>query len=279
MNPASIIPTITALARAGAAVQAWRLFDAHGLAGADDPAAQALHGRLLKDKALAATGAERRALAAQAAAAYLASARLRPATYPLVNAATLALIAGDAAGAAVMAGEVLALMEVAPEPDTPWWQAATRAEALLLMVDEAGARAALADAMALAPLAWEDHAVTLRQFATIIAEQGGDAAWLEPLRPPRSLHFTGAMRLGEAEPALAARIDAIIAAENIGFGFGALAAGADLLVAERLLAAGAELHIVLPGGEAAFRARSVTPFGARRQQALGHQQVGPGGQR
>jgi hypothetical protein len=255
------LPAIFALARAGASRQAWRLFVAAGHDRSSDPDALTLHGRLLKDQALAASGADRAALAAQAGAAYAAAAAARPATYPLINAATLALLAGDPAAAAARAAEVLHLLETTPEPDTPWWQGATRAEALLLMGDTAGAASALSDAIAVAPLAWEDHAVTLRQFAVVIAHQGGDAGWLDAHRPPRSLHFAGSLHLDAPESELATRIDAIIAAERIGFGYGALAAGADLLIAERLLAAGAELHVLLPGGEDAFVRESVAPWG------------------
>ncbi|TFI58336.1 hypothetical protein E2493_10130 [Sphingomonas parva] len=57
-------------------------------------------------------------------------------------------------------------------------------------------------------------------------------------------------------------IAAALAEENVGFGFGALAAGADILVAEALLARVGTLHLILPGGAEAFAARSVDPFGA-----------------
>jgi hypothetical protein len=57
------------------------------------------------------------------------------------------------------------------------------------------------------------------------------------------------------------RIRAVIAKERIAFGYGALAAGADMLIAEALLDAGAELHIVLPAPVERFRALSVTGFG------------------
>ena len=57
------------------------------------------------------------------------------------------------------------------------------------------------------------------------------------------------------------RIRAVLEEENVGFGFGALAAGADILVAEALLERGAELHAVLPGGREAFASVSVDPFG------------------
>jgi hypothetical protein len=57
-------------------------------------------------------------------------------------------------------------------------------------------------------------------------------------------------------------IAAVLYEEKVGFGFGALAAGADIIVAEALLERGAEVHAVLPGGRDAFAATSVDPFGA-----------------
>ncbi|MBL7439274.1 adenylate cyclase, partial [Escherichia coli] len=86
---------------------------------------------------------------------------------------------------------------------------------------------------------------TLRQFATILAELGLDADWLDAYRPPRTLHYAGQMRIRN-DATQSAGIDAVLAAENIGFGYGALAAGADMLIAERLLARDAELHVTLP---------------------------------
>ncbi|MEI6417786.1 MAG: TRAFs-binding domain-containing protein [Sphingomonadales bacterium] len=258
----ALIPTITALARAGAGVRAWALFREAGLETNPDPAARALHGRLLKDRALALIGAARREAAAAAAAAYAQAAAARPASYPLINAATLALVAGDAAGAAAQARSVLARLDAGADDDTPYWQGATRAEALLLAGDADGAAAALAAAIAHAPRAWEDHAVTIKQLTLICAEQGSAAGWLDALRPPAVLHFTGALDLGGDESALAADIDAHIAAHRIGSGIGALAAGADILVAERLLAAGADVHLVLPGSVEGFVAQSVAPWGA-----------------
>jgi hypothetical protein len=53
----------------------------------------------------------------------------------------------------------------------------------------------------------------------------------------------------------------IIESERIGFGYGALAAGADIVIAEALLEAGAELHLVLPATTAAFRDVSVASLG------------------
>jgi hypothetical protein len=244
---------------------------------ADEPAEViALRGRLLKaEAARAAAGAERRRLYREAAGAYRCSAELQSATYPLINAATLSLLGGQGGRARGHARDVLASLEAHPEePETPYWRAATRAEALLLLDHEADARAAFAEAIAIAPRAWEDHASTLRQFALILAEQGRDASWLEPHRPPRSLHFAGHMSF-DARVARRARLEESVAAvldeEKVHFGYGALAAGADIIVAEALVARGAELHAVLPGGADAFAAASVDPFGKgwrRRYDAL-----------
>jgi hypothetical protein len=57
------------------------------------------------------------------------------------------------------------------------------------------------------------------------------------------------------------RIRAIINEENVGFAFGALAAGSDILIAEALLEAGAELNLILPAPSDAFREVSVKRFG------------------
>lgn len=259
----SRVLAITAQARAGALDRAWQMFRDAGLDRvADDPAVLSLKGRLLKDEALLLGGEARRQHARDAAAAYAAAAQLVPAPYPLINAATLALIAGDVAGSRALAADVQELLHAGVPDETPYWLGATEAEARLLAGERDAAEAALARAIAAAPRAWEDHASTLRQFGVILAEQGAPAAWLDAYRPPRSLHFAGHMRLPEEVGALTAAIDSLLAEERIGFGYGALAAGADLLVAERLIARGAELHVVLPGDVAAFVDRSVRPHGA-----------------
>lgn len=262
--------TIIAHARSGALDHAWRLFKDGGFEDqTDDPAVLGVRGRLLKDRALAAEGAERQGLYAQAAQAYGRAGGISGATYPLINAATLALLSGDAGQAVRRAKEVLARLDSGEaEPDTPYYQAATRAEALLLLGDTPAARAALAEAFARAPQAWEDHASTLQQFARILAARDEDAAWLDPLRPPRSLHFGGHMALAPDDAATARAVAAVLESERIGFGFGALAAGADIVIAEALLARGAALHLILSAPPALFRATSVGPAWTERFDAV-----------
>jgi hypothetical protein len=256
------IPPILSLARAGATSRAWEAFVAAGLDGAEDINALTLKGRLLKDRARQAAGAERKALFAQSGAAYAAAATLRPDSYPLINAAAMALFAGDGASAAAIARDALTLIDGDPaQGETPYWREATRAEAMLLLGREQDAKTSLATAMTLAPQAWEDHASTLRQFAAILGQTGGGASWLDQLRPAPSLHYSGILGIAPDDAEAHAAIQTAIAQIAPGAGYGALAAGADIIVAETLVAAGAELHIVLPIAADDFRLSSVDPFG------------------
>ena len=254
---------ILSLARAGNPARAWALFRSSGWdAQKEDLKALTLKGRLLKDQAKLSEGAERVRLYGLAAEAYAAAAEVQRDSYPLINAAALALLGGKPERSAALARETLALIDGDPaQGENAYWRAATRAEALLLTGDETEARAALADGIAKLPYAWEDHAATIGQFEQILAEQGKDLAWLDRHRPPPSLYFSGIIGLDEADPTLLQDIEAIIERERPGFGFGALAAGADILIAEALQKSGAELHITLPYPVDRFCELSVAPYG------------------
>ncbi|MDP5280808.1 hypothetical protein Q9Q95_17920 [Sphingomonas sp. DG1-23] len=257
------IADVLALARAGAVAPARAAFAAAGLdRRTDDPSALTLKGRLLKDAAGAAAGATRSALLAEAAKAYEAAARLSPATYPLINAATLSLLGGRRDRAARLAVETLELLDSGlHEPDTPYWLGATRAEALLLLDRKDAAEAALRDAVTGTPRAWEDHAVTIRQFRMILAEQGRAAEWLDAWRPPSPVHFAGPIGVAAGDTQLEAAIEAAIATTGAGIAVGALAAGFDIVVAELFVRRGAELHVVLPAAPELFVEASVMPAG------------------
>lgn len=268
MPPQLSLPAIAALTRAGATARAWDLFQAGGWDRREsDPAALSLKGRLLKDRARASTGADQASLFAAAAEAYRAAHAFAPAPYRAINAATARLLAGDASGATAGAREVLTLLDRAgPDTDTPYYLAATRAEALLLLEDDAGAEQAIANAVAADPTGWDDRAITLAQLHEILRAQQREGPWLSRFAPPASLHFAGHMGIvggGASEQELVEATDAVLAAHSIGFGWGALAAGSDIVIAERLLAAGGELHVVLPCPVEAFAAQSVAPAGSQ----------------
>jgi class 3 adenylate cyclase len=86
---------------------------------------------------------------------------------------------------------------------------------------------------------------------------------LAPIRPPRAIHYCGHIFRADpdAEAILRAAIDERIDALGIGFAYGALAAGSDILTAEAILDRGGELHVVLPFAVEDFLAQSVLPAG------------------
>lgn len=271
MNKLDALPKILNMARTGSPVRAWSVFVEAGWDRvADDPKALTLKGRLLKDQAKAAPQGEQEPLYAAAAKAYSDAAALRMDSYPLINAAALALMSGDKDRAAQLAKQVLALIDNdRNEGENAYWREATRAEALLLMQRHTEARAALANAISHLPDAWEDHAATIGQFSLILDKQGRSKDWLDQHRPPPSVHFSGIIRLDDADGTAQRAIENFLTKEQPGFAYGALAAGADLLFAKAFLAhkaahkSATQLHIILPYPTAQFRALSVQPFGKK----------------
>lgn len=257
------VQTILSLARAGASSRAWDSYVAAGLdTNTDDPAALTLKGRLLKDKARKVSGEAAAKLYLQSAKAYADAAAIRADSYPLINAATMSLFAGQPAHAAILAEEVLAMLDTSGGVgETPYWHEATRAEALYLLGQQSHAQSALDEAIVAAPAAWEDRAATLRQFRQIAIFRNEPYEWLSQYAPPSSLYFKGMIGVANDDLRAAKRAQEAVDNAKVGFGYGALAAGADILIAEALVSRGAELHLVLPIMSSAFRAQSVAPFG------------------
>jgi adenylate cyclase len=260
---------VLALARAGATDRAAAVLassDLEAAAGGASPALQedvaALGARLAKDRALAATGQRRRARAREAAERYEATYRRLGRSYTCINAATMWLAAGDPARSAELARAAGDLAR--REDGDPYWAAATEAEAALLLQDPTGA----ADALTRAAATTTDLAAlasTRRQLQLVCELHGLDEAVLAPLAAPTVVHYCGHMVSRrfppEAEAEVAGRIGAHLDENRVGFGFGSLACGADVLFAEALLARGAELHVHLPFGVDEFRRVSVARGG------------------
>lgn len=259
----SSLAQIRQAARAGDTLRAWRMFEAAGLLESSQDDALSLQGRLLKDRALKSADEERSSLFDQAEAAYLQAAGERRATYPLINAATIAFLNGKAERARELAARTIALLDSGDhEPETAYWLGATRAEAELLLGRVAAGQAALEQAIAGTPAAWEDHAATLRQLRFVLERMGHATDIFDHLRPPASLHFSGLIGLPAEDEHVRAAINAALDAIGPGFVFGALAAGADIVIAELAVARGAGLHVVLPAPIDLFREESVARFGA-----------------
>ena len=258
------------LAKAGATVRAEAQFQRLGLARSEEPDVAALGARIAKDRALAASGPERTRLLSHAADQYEAIYRRSGGYYPGINVATLRVLAGEVAAAERIAREVLALCRAeGAGAEDAYYRAASEAEAALVLGDAQAAREALVRAAGHgADLA--ARAATRRQLRLICATRGLDEAVLTPLAPPTVIHYTGHMISApgaggrfpaEQESKVAAAIRAVLVQHNVGFAYGALASGADILFAEALLERGAELHVVLPFDREEFVEISVTPPG------------------
>lgn len=241
-----------------------------------------LRARLAKDDALSCAGEERQVRLRAAAELYRAifaeetAADNPEAYYPGVNAATLCLLADDRDTAAVLAEMVLEQLASLSPAQRGYYELVSEIEALLVLgqVDEAGGRV-----RAMRQVLAERHTTdfralssTIRQLRLVVAANRLDEACLAELAPPLVAHYLGQIISAPGRPArfsaqeetrVAAEIEAKIARAGIGFGYGSLAAGADILFAEALLRHGASLHVVLPFKRAEFIDVSVRPAGAR----------------
>ncbi len=257
---------VLALARGGATRPALALFHRLKLAQHADPDIAALEGRLLKDVALRAEPSQRPLLARRSAAVYEAVWQRAPsAGYPAINAASMSLLAGDRDRARNIARHV---RETQPDSGD-YWAVATLAEACLLLGDVDGARRFLEQAEARAGNDFASRATTRRQLRLLAAALGAGGGIVDALRIPTTIYYCGHMppadagaATGSHEPALARQLDQVLMERDVGFAFGALAAGADILFAEALLRRGAQLTVVLPFDRGAFVSESVLPFGA-----------------
>lgn len=191
-----------------------------------------------------------------------------------INAATLSLCANAESHARAIAREVEARCAVvidANGEEDPWI-VGTLGEAALVLGRETDARRWYAE------LARRTHdhgtRASVRANARLVLQAtGGDAAWLDEVIPGPAIGvFTGHIPtmfletrghiFGEPEEDIAARVARAIEGAGIRIGFGAAAAGADILFHEALLARGGECHVVLPQAPGRFKEQSVATAGA-----------------
>lgn len=258
---------VLSLARAGSTREARRRFESYGLATVDDEDVQAVRARIAKDVALADRGPGRRSKAREAAAMYRRTFERTGGYYPAVNAATLLLVAGAIAEARQLAEQVLVVLD--REDRDAYWPAATEAEALLVLGREVDARVALERAAKLHGGDYGALSTTRRQLRLICDETGLDTNLLVAIAGPAVVHYCGHRIRAEAdgrfppeaEPLVRDRVADEIAPIRPGFAYGSLASGADIVCAEALLAAGAELHVVLPFARDEFVRTSVADAG------------------
>lgn len=282
-----------ALARSGDLERANAILAALAAAGHDDAETLGLLARTHKDLALRARDDSARALhlasglrlyerAFEAAKGRAAAA---DAWYTGINAAAMAVFAGDLAkarGIAAEVREVCAAEEGAPSTPS-YWREATLGEAALILGDAEGAARHYSRARALAGRRFGDLSTTrlqARRLCERLPAQGEGVAGL--LGIPPVLVFTGHMidepgrgarrfpanLEGRVREALRARLAAIAPLAV----YGSAACGADLLCLELVRELGGETHVVLPFPPAEFRKASVEfaggDWGERFERAL-----------
>ncbi|HBK91656.1 MAG TPA: hypothetical protein DDZ68_08305 [Parvularcula sp.] len=259
-----------ALARTGALEEALALSDSFKLAkNAADEDILCLGPRLRRDLAFRG-GEPGRAQMKRAAEDFAKVYAKTGGYYPGVSAAAAYAMAGEPARAREIAAGVAAgcakLIEAIDEDEPSYYPRATLAEALLIAGDSSGAERAFAATRAAADFTPGKAATTRKQLRRLAGPLKFDAAWIDSALPQRgALYFSGPLvaagAAAEGEKALSRAFDAFLKRYDIASAFGALAAGADIVIAERLLDAEVALNIQLPLAPEAFLARSVEPFG------------------
>lgn len=246
-NPRQRYHQILALARMGETDQAQALYDLHLAPQASgDIDALAMAARLLKDRAWLADGPEHRALLRAASAAYEEIYEMSGNSFPAINAASLAYLSGDRPRADALAKAAMACVEDAGPGD--YFAAATVAEAHIILGNPEAARDWIAIAVTLPGSDLGARSSTTRQFTRLLAGCDAGVAIIDVLRPPPVLHYCGHMFFadGKLEDDLRRQIDSSLDCLGSSIAYGALSCGADILIAEAMLARGGELNIVLP---------------------------------
>ena len=259
------------LARSGATNHAAAMYERFRLGRQRNTDIASLGARITKDVALAASTGKRKALRI-AAAAYGRIFAHTPAPYPGVNAATLYLLAGDRERARSYARRTLDASNTGSSRTSVdrYYRLASRAEAAVILGDIDLARGSLREAARQLGTDYDAAATTCRQLRLVCRITGTSPDILDIIRPPAVLHYCGpALTLSgfsldrQYERDVLDKITAHIAHRKIGFAYGSLSAGGEILCAEACLRAGAELNVVLPFDQDEFVATMVSAAGSR----------------
>ena len=255
-----------AMARLGDPEAALLLYERNrvGQIGTEDAAA--LKGRLLKDLAVRATGTEQIDLFRQSSEAYRLAHQLTGGYFSGINAATTSFLAGDEEDARAFAAEIGRRDDIIRPSD--YFAAASGAEAALVCGDVEKATALFASARRRQDASPGLVASTARQISLIASRlsisDDQHLALLAAIRPTPVIHYCGHMLSAgwQVEEELARGISSILSEFDVLIAYGSLACGADIMIAEAILARGGELHIVLPFAEDDFLKTSVLVGGS-----------------
>lgn len=265
---------VLCLIKSGALERARNLYKRFNLDRADfDEDCLALGARLEKASAFETATRDFAATARRSARLYEDVFEATGGHYPGINAASMYLLAGDKARSEHLARRVLneSLGGQASDAEDAYYRGATQAEAHLLLGDTRAMRLAFSAARDCDPGNTIALATSLQQMRLVARALGEKDSIFAGMQPGRPVHYAGHIFSLGAEPgqvsaaaesALAQQIDRALGEINAGPGFGALAAGADILIAEAILRRGGSLNVVLPVPVSVFMESSVRPFGS-----------------
>lgn len=249
---------VLATARGGSLEESLARAAAFGLASdyANEEIAS-LRPRLLRDQAFASKGGADPTLLRSAAEDYEAIFNASGGSYPGVNAAALFAMLGEQERSRRLAAAALAAAEAKLEAldidDPSYWLRSTVAECRLLLGETTAALQAFKGAAGASDVTTGKKASTRRQLQRLAPFAGVADDFVDMALPqPGVLYFAGpiAPRDTTLAPALLKALRAHVrhaaTSEKIGVAVGALAAGADIVIAETLLEAGVALQVSLP---------------------------------
>ncbi|MBT3585496.1 MAG: adenylate/guanylate cyclase domain-containing protein [Halobacteriovoraceae bacterium] len=259
-----------ALARSGATSQALEVYNSLALnQESENEDVMALKGRLEKDHALSREDIKERAQHfSLAAETYHKIYKKTGGYYPAINAATCFFLAGKTSKSEPLAKEILELLGAAStaEQGDAYYREATRAEAHLLLAEFEKAREVLKFSKGFIGQDYASVSSTKKQLKLICPVEHWQV--LDELENPKTLHYSGHMISSDGrftfaeEESIRTQIESALDDNQVGFAFGSLACGADLLFAEALLKRKARLEVFLPFNLDEFIATSVAPAGA-----------------
>lgn len=262
---------VRCVARGGAANRAALLYKRFEIGKRADLDSQALWPKILKGQAFERLGTQRIKKLHDAARAYEEVYDRELNSYPCVNAASLFSLAGDKEKAFELAGKTLAACtreeEAADPPGPSYWSAVTVAEAALVLGDMTTAKKQLQLASTLTEEIFYAHLATTRKQLRLLCENGGhDTSLLDFISLPDVIFFAGHIIAAPGKkgrfPASEEKyiqdgIKRFLDENEVGFAYGSLASGGDLLIAEECIRRNIEVHAVLPFRKSDFLELSV----------------------
>lgn len=270
---------VIATARSGATHEALQLIDNFKLsADYSDEELACLRPRILRDIAYTKDDLKpAKAPLDLAAKEYIKAFKGSNGTYSGVNAATTLAMLGNLEKAKAIASDVLKIAIKADQDhdrdEIDYWHETTIGECHFIKGELSEAAAYFHRACNTENVTPGKKAQTRRQLLRLCSKLGTSPEWVDEHVPQSSvMFFSGPMAKRATDgtsnqlTGLDSNIELFLDKHDVGVGCGALAAGADIIIAEKLLERGGQLQVYLPLPPKDFLKSSVVPFGGDWQE-------------